>query len=486
VAREHGSTGWEAVIGLEIHVQLRTETKLFCGCPNRFGGPPNSHTCPVCLGLPGALPVPNREAVRQAVRAALAMGCRINPRSRFARKNYFYPDLPKGYQISQYEEPLAGEGRFAYDLDGERREAGILRAHLEEDAGKSIHDGMSRSAESTYVDLNRCGVPLLEIVTRPELRSPAEADAFLGWLRTALLHVGVTDASMEEGSLRCDANISVRRPGASDLNPKSEVKNLNSFRFVRRALRYERERQVEMMESGEVPAQGTRLWDEAEGRTVAMRLKEEAHDYRYFPEPDLPSLQLDAAWLRELERSTEESPLERRDRWVHEHGLPAEDATVLVEKPGRARWFEALLDEGVDPREASNWLRVQVLRLLRDRGESLEDLPVTPARLARLLAAVGEERVSASNAVEVLERMAETGRGADEIIAARGLEQITGADELEPVVDEVLDSHPEVVAAYRSGKRQVLGFLMGQVMQATRGKANPQLAQRLLRTRLEE
>lgn len=486
VAQEHSSAGWEAVIGLEIHVQLRTATKLFCGCPNRFGGAANSHTCPVCLGLPGALPVPNREAVHQAVLAALALGCRVNQHSRFARKNYFYPDLPKGYQISQYEEPLAGEGRFGYELDGEHREVGILRAHLEEDAGKSIHEGMPRSSEATYVDLNRCGVPLLEIVTHPELQSAEQADAFLSWLRTTLLHVGVTDASMEEGSLRCDANISVRRRGEESLNPKSEVKNLNSFRFLRQALRHEQERQIRVMERGEVPAQGTRLWDERQDRTVAMRIKEEAHDYRYFPEPDLPPLHLEDGWLRELEESLGESPLERRDRWVSVHGLSVEDAGVLVEEPERARYFEALVAEGVDAMEAANWLRIQVLRLLRDRGEALDAFPVRPEGLAPLLRAVQEERVSANNAVEVLEEMAASGRGAEEVIAERGLEQITRADELEPVVAEVLGSHPDEVEAYRSGRQQVLGFLMGQVMRATRGKANPQLAQRLLRTRLEE
>jgi len=477
---------FETIIGLEIHVQLQTHTKLFCGCANEFGGAPNTRTCPVCLGLPGALPVLNEQAVVYAVRAALALGCEVNLRSRFARKNYFYPDLPKGYQISQFDQPLAGRGTFAFDLEGERTGVRLLRLHLEEDAGKSIHDGMPQSADATYVDLNRCGVPLIEIVTEPDMRTVAEADAFLTALRNTLLYLGVTDASMDEGSLRCDANISLRPRGQEDLNPKTELKNLNSFRFLRQALRYEVERQAEVLRAGEPLVQETRLFDERSGETQAMRTKEEAHDYRYFPEPDLVPIVLRQADVEAAAGLIPELPLPRRDRLVAEFELSPADAAQLVEERARAEYFENLVAAGATPAEANNWVRNEVGRWLNEHGGGSEAFPVAPAALAELLRAVGDGDIPAGVAGKVMDRMAETGRAAADIIAEEGLEQISGSDELEPVVDEILAAHPDEAAAFRDGREQVFGFLMGQIMRATQGKANPDTVRRLLRARLDE
>ena len=479
------TTAFETIIGLEIHAQLQTETKLFCGCANAFGGAPNSRTCPVCLGMPGALPVLNHQAVELAVRAALALGCEINLRSRFARKNYFYPDLPKGYQISQFDQPLAGPARFAYDCEGRRSEARLLRLHLEEDAGKSIHEGMPRSATSTYVDLNRCGVPLIEVVSEPDLRSPAEADAFLAALRNTLLYAGVTDANMDEGSLRCDANISLRPHGQEELNPKTELKNLNSFRFLRQALRFEVERQSALLEAGEPLTQSTRLFDEHSGKTASMRAKEEAHDYRYFPEPDLVPVVLDEAAVADSAEGIVELPLARLDRFIGDLGIAHEDAAVLVEECARADYFEALIDAGASVSDANNWVRNEVGRWLNEHGGEFAAFPVPAEALNGLLAAVRDGAVPAGVAGKVLDRMAETGAAAADIIAEESLQQISTSDELAPVVDEVIAAHPEEVEAFRGGRQQVFGFLMGQVMRATEGKANPDTVGELLRGRLE-
>ena len=476
---------FETVIGLEIHVQLQTETKLFCGCANGFGGAPNSRTCPVCLGMPGALPVLNHQAVEFAVRAALGLGCEINLRSRFARKNYFYPDLPKGYQISQYDQPLAGRGVFTFDCEGHRTEARLLRLHLEEDAGKSIHDGMPRSETSSYVDLNRCGVPLIEIVSEPDLRSVAEANAFLAALRNTLLYLGVTDANMDEGSLRCDANISLRRRGQKHLNPKTELKNLNSFRFLRLALRFEVERQSALLEAGEPLTQSTRLFDERSGTSVSMRAKEDAHDYRYFPEPDLVPVVLDEATLAAAADDIPELPLARLDRFTVDLGVSYEDAAVLVEERARADYFEALIENGASVSEANKWVRIEIGRWLNEHGGKLAAFSVPAAALAGLLEAVRNGVVSAAVAGQVMDRMAETGGAAPDIIAEEGLQQISTSDELAPIVGEVVDAHPEEVEAFRGGREQVFGFLMGQVMRATGGNANPDTVRDLLRVRLE-
>jgi aspartyl-tRNA(Asn)/glutamyl-tRNA(Gln) amidotransferase subunit B len=477
---------YEAVIGLEIHVQLKTRTKLFCACRHRFGDSPNVHTCPVCLGMPGALPVLNAEAVRLAVRAALALECRINRRSRFARKNYFYPDLPKGYQISQYDQPLAENGTLGFYVDDERRDVGIIRVHLEEDAGKSIHDGLPGTEAGALIDLNRCGVPLIEIVSEPDLRTPEEAHAFLTTLRSVLLYLGVTDANMEEGSLRCDANVSVRPRGEPVLNPKTEIKNLNSFRFVRRALRAEIEDQIRTLEAGEPLSQSTKLWDEHADRTVVMRSKEQARDYRYFPEPDLVPIEIEDAQLVDDAGDLPEMPTARLERFVDDLGLSVADAAALVEDGAIADYFEAVVEGGVDPSEAGNWVRVRVLRWLNERGWAMGEFPVAAPQLADLLRRVGAGTITTTTAEDVLARMIATGLPAERIIADEGLEQISTADALAPLVDEILRSHPDEVAAYRDGKTQVLGFLMGEIMRASGGRANPELAKELLSAGLEE
>jgi aspartyl-tRNA(Asn)/glutamyl-tRNA(Gln) amidotransferase subunit B len=428
----------------------------------------------------------NADAVRLAVRAAVALGCRVNRRSRFARKNYFYPDLPKGYQISQYDQPLAENGELSFYVNGDRCRAGIVRVHIEEDAGKSIHDGLPGTEEGALIDLNRCGVPLIEIVTAHDLRSPDEAHDFLTTLRSSLLYLGVTDANMEEGSLRCDANVSVRRPGAAGLNPKTEIKNLNSFRFVRRSLRYEIEAQARTLAGGGSLAQCTKLWDERAGETVAMRTKEEERDYRYFPEPDLVPIEISAAEIEETESSLPEMPTARLDRFVSSFGLPVADAGALVEDGAIADYFEALVASGVVPGEASNWVRVRVMRWLNEKAWEMSDFPVSAPQLAGLLRLAEAGTVSVATAEDVLAKMIATGLPAEQIIADEGLQQIATEEGLAPLVEEILRSHPDEVAAYRGGKRQVLGFLMGEIMRASGGRANPELAKQLLSAGLEE
>ena len=477
---------FETVIGLEIHVQLLTATKLFCGCANDFGGHPNSRTCPVCLGMPGALPVLNQKAVEFAVRAALALGCEVNLRSRFARKNYFYPDLPKGYQISQYDQPIAGRGVFNFDFGGRRAEVRLLRLHLEEDAGKSIHSSMPRSGTSSYVDLNRCGVPLIEIVSEPDLRSPAEASAFLTALRNTLLYVGVTDANMDEGSLRCDANISLRHCGEEHLNPKTELKNLNSFRFLRQALHFEVERQTALLEAGQPLTQSTRLFDERTGKTVSMRAKEDAHDYRYFPEPDLVPVVLDKTEVAKASKGIPQLPLARLDTFVEELGLSYEDATILVEDRTRADYFEALVEAGASISEANKWVSNEIGRWLNEHNGDFAAFPVSAEVLASLVDAVQSGTVPAGMAGKVMDRMAETGSDVETILAEEDLQQISASDELALFVDKVVEAHPNEVEAVRGGRDQVFGFLMGEVMRATKGKANPDTVRKLLRERIKQ
>ena len=454
---------FEPVIGLEIHAQLLTDSKIFCGSSAAFGGGPNTHICPVCLGLPGALPVLNRRAVDYAIRASLALGCTINERSIFARKNYFYPDLPKGYQISQYEQPLASDGRL---LD-----VGIIRVHLEEDAGKSLHEGFADSGKRTYVDFNRAGVPLVEIVTHPDLRSAADAAAFFSALRDILVWLGVNDGNMEEGSLRCDANVSVRPAGAAGLGTKAEVKNLNSFRFLQKALEYEIDRQIEVVSAGGRVVQETRLWDAGAGRTVSMRSKEEAHDYRYFPEPDLPPLVVDAARVDAIRREMPELPAARRARFVAAYALPEYDAGQLTQSRALADYFEAVVAAGAPAKAASNWT-MQV-------GPAVD-----AAKLAGLIALVEQGTISSSVAKEVFQTMTATGRGADEIVAAEGLTQISDDAAIAALVAGVLAQHGDAVAQYRAGKHATFGFLVGQVMKAAGGKANPKRINELLRQAL--
>jgi aspartyl-tRNA(Asn)/glutamyl-tRNA(Gln) amidotransferase subunit B len=476
---------YEPVIGLEIHAQLLTETKIFCGCRTRFGDPPNTHVCPVCSGLPGALPVLNRRAVEFAVRAALALGCRINQSSEFARKNYFYPDLPKGFQISQYEHPLASDGLVELARGGAAKRVGITRVHMEEDAGKSLHDGFHDSAQKTYVDYNRSGVPLIEIVTEPDLRSAADAAAFFETLRELLVWLGVNDGNMEEGSLRCDANVSVRRAGAEAFGTKTEVKNLNSFRFLQRALEFEVVRQIERLEAGEPVVQETRLWDQHEGRTIAMRGKEEAHDYRYFPEPDLPPVEVSAERLGAIRATMPELPGARRARLVAEYGISEHDAAELTRSRALADYFEQTARAAGNPKAAGNWITGELSRTINERGVSVEQAGVAPDALAGLIMLVDRGTINMTTAKTVFGTMYATGQAADAIVRAQGLAQISDEHALAAVVSGVLAAHADAVAQYRAGKAASLGFLVGQVMKATGGKASPRLVNELLRREIE-
>ncbi len=476
---------FEPVIGLEVHAQLLTASKIFCGCSTQFGAPPNTHVCPVCIGLPGALPVLNRAAVEYAIKAGLALGCAIQETSVFARKNYFYPDLPKGYQISQYELPLAIDGAVDYDTPDGPRRVGIIRVHLEEDAGKSLHDGFADSDRFTHVDFNRSGVPLIEIVTRPDLRSAAEAGQFFSRLRAILVAIGVNDGNMEEGSLRCDANVSVRRVGDAAFGVKTEVKNLNSFRYVQRAIEHEIDRQVEVLQAGGRVIQETRLWDASAGRTVAMRSKEEAHDYRYFPEPDLPPLVVRAEWVERVRRALPELPDARRRRFVTQYGLPEYDANVLTQSPALAEYFERTAAAAGNPKSASNWIMGELTRKMHALGVGADRAPLTPDALAGLIALVDSGTISGPIAKDVFEKMCATGRPAREIVEAEGLARIDDLAAIEAVVREVLAANDAAVAQFRAGKQQTFGFLVGQVMKAMRGKANPETVNALLRKALE-
>jgi aspartyl-tRNA(Asn)/glutamyl-tRNA(Gln) amidotransferase subunit B len=476
---------YEPVIGLEIHAQLLTDSKIFCGCSTKFGAPPNTHVCPVCLGLPGPLPVLNRRAVEFAIRAGHALGCTIQPVSVFARKNYFYPDLPKGYQISQYEQPLATDGAVEYDLDGVARRVGIIRVHLEEDAGKSLHEGFPDSDRNTYLDFNRSGVPLIEIVTRPDLHSAAEAGAFFSRLRSILVAIGVNDGNMEEGSLRCDANVSVRPTGATGLGTKTEVKNLNSFRYVQRALEYEIDRQTTLLRGGSRIEPETRLWDTGAGHTVSMRSKEEAHDYRYFPEPDLPPLELRSEWVGEIRRSLPELPDAQRRRFVSQYALPDYDAALLTQSPGLAAYFEVTAAAAGNAKAASNWIMGELTRKMNELGVGIAEVAVGPAALAGLIRLVDSGRISGPIAKDVFEKMYASGRAAEDIVAAEGLARIDDEAALDAAVRDVLAAHPDAVSQYRAGKQQTFGFLVGQVMKATRGKANPGMVNQLVRRALD-
>jgi aspartyl-tRNA(Asn)/glutamyl-tRNA(Gln) amidotransferase subunit B len=479
---------YEPVIGLEVHVQLLTETKIFCACSNRFGDAPNSNTCPVCLGLPGTLPVLNKRAVEMAVLASLALNCTVHEHSRFARKNYFYPDLPKGYQISQYELPLATGGWLDVEYGGnpadagaKKKRIGITRLHLEEDAAKNLHEGFAQSATKAYIDYNRCGTPLCEIVSEPDMRAPEEAYAYLTTLRQILLYTGVSDCNMEEGSLRCDANVSVRLRGAKEFGTKVEVKNLNSFRFLQKALEYEIERHIGVIESGGRIVQETRLWNQNENLTVGMRSKEKAHDYRYFPEPDLLPVHVSAAWREEIHRTLPELPAAKRTRFVSAYSITDYDAEVLTGSQALADYFEAVAKSGAPAKTAANWMQTELLRRLNDSGKEISAGPVSPAALADLLKLVDSGKITGAVGKKVFATMFETGRAAAEIVAAEGLGAQVDSGVIEQVAREVIAKNPDNVAKFKSGNEGVFKFFVGQVMKATRGQANPQAVSDILR-----
>ena len=478
---------YEAVIGLECHAQLLTKSKLFCSCSTKFGDAPNANTCPVCLGLPGALPVFNRVALMMAVKASLGLNCKINTESQWARKNYFYPDLPKGYQISQYDRPLAQYGFIEIRVDGKQKKVGIQRVHMEEDAGKSLHEGFPDSNRSTYLDFNRSGVTLIEIVSDPDIRSSAEAYDYLARLKQILEYLSVCDGNMEEGSLRCDANVSVRRIGEQKFGTRTELKNINSFRFVQKAIDYEVNRQIEVIESGGQVVQETRLWNSLEERTVSMRSKEEAHDYRYFPDPDLPPLVADSEWIKTIQQSMPELPESRRERFMKEYALSEYDAGVLTTTRALADFLEETAKLCGQAKTAANWIMGDLLRFYNDNDVDLKDLsnsPLTPKMLAGMISLVDKGTISGKIAKTVMEEMYKSGKDPQQIIEEKGLVQISNAAEIERIVNQILEENPKPVQQYRLGKTGNFGFFVGQVMKATGGRANPQTVNEILKKRL--
>ncbi len=478
---------YEPVIGLEVHVQLLTATKAFCGCANRFGSGPNTNVCPVCLGLPGALPVLNAKAVEYATLASLALRCQVRERSIFARKNYFYPDLPKGYQISQYDKPLAEHGWIEVPAaDGSKKRIGITRLHMEEDAGKSVHEGFSDSATHSYIDLNRCGTPLVEIVSEPDIRTPDEAFEYLTRLKEILLYAGVSDCNMEEGSLRCDANVSVRPKGAEKFGIKVEVKNVNSFRFIRAALEYEIERQVEVVESGGRVRQETRLWNANEGRTYSMRSKEHAHDYRYFPEPDLPPLILSPEFLEESMKRLPELPEARRARMIAEYDLSTQDAQTLTASREFADRFEAAAKTARNPRRVANVLLSEVGGRLKALGLEQEQSPVSMAGIVMAADLLDEGKISSKQMKQIFDLCFEKGEDFAPVYDREKPQQITDAAAIEALIDAAIAANPRQVEQYRAGKKTMAGFFVGQVMRASKGQANPALLNELVTKKLEE
>jgi len=481
---------YEPVIGLEVHAQLKTQTKAFCGCSTRFGDAPNKNTCPVCLGLPGALPVLNRKAVELAVRASLALQAQIHERSRFARKNYFYPDLPKGYQISMYELPLATGGALEIEIEGRTKKIGITRLHMEEDAAKNLHEGFPDSDKWSYIDFNRGGVPLVEIVSEPDIRTPSEAYQYLNTLKQVLEYTDVSDCNMEEGSLRCDANVSVRPRGETKFGTKVEVKNLNSFRYLSHALEFEIERQIGVLEAGGNVTQETRLWNVAGGRTESMRSKEFAHDYRYFPDPDLLPVKVTESLISKVRGAMPELPAAKRARFVEVYGIATYDAGVLTETRNLADYYEAVVGAGAEPKLTASWMQ-RISHLAETTANFLGDVsdkhgPLAAEKVARLIQLVAESKITAANARDVLKKMFETGKSAEEIIASEGLAQISDAGAIETIARRVVAKSPENVAKYKSGSDGVFKFFVGQVMKETRGQANPQIVNEILKRVLAE
>lgn len=476
---------FEAVIGLEVHVELKTNTKIFCNSSTEFGADPNHHVCPVCLGLPGVLPVINKKVVEYAIKAGLALNCKIASFSKFDRKNYYYPDLPKNYQISQYDLPIAEHGYLEINMNGKTKRIGITRVHMEEDAGKLVHQGTISTTPYSLVDYNRTGVPLIEIVSEPDMRSPEEAVAYLEKLKAIIQYTGVSDCKMQEGSLRCDANISVRPLGQTAFGTKTELKNMNSFKALHKAITYEIERQIDVLEEGGQVVQETRTWDEDKGVTLPLRSKEEAHDYRYFPDPDLVPLAISDAWVDEIRASLPELPDERKARFVHEYCLPDYDAMVLTATRELADYFEQCVELFNNPKTVSNWVMGDLARMMNATGREISAVLIKPAQLAEMLKLLDKGTISGKIAKTVFEEMFNTGKDPGVIVEEKGLVQISDEGEIEKIVSDVIAANPKSVDDYKGGKKQAIGFLVGQVMKATKGKANPGLVNKLLKEKLD-
>ncbi len=472
---------YEAVIGLEVHAQMLTDTKIFCGCSTTFGAEPNTQTCQICIGMPGVLPVLNKKVLEFAIRTGLATNCTIASYSRFARKNYFYPDLPKGYQISQYEHPICEHGYIEIVVDGAVKKIGITRIHMEEDAGKNIHEG---GGNYSFVDLNRTGVPLMEIVSEPDMRTPSEAVEYMKKLRAIVRYLGVCDGNMEQGSLRCDANVSVRPEGQKEFGTRAEIKNINSFRFVEKAIEYEIKRQIKVIEDGGKVIQETRLWDSNKGITESMRSKEEAHDYRYFPDPDLVPITVEQATIDEIRAGLPELPDAKRKRFVSDFGLPELDADLLTSEKAVAEWFEEAVKAGGQPKAVSNWMMGELMRLLNEENSSIENCLLKPEQLACMLVLIEKGTISGKIAKTVFTEMYKTGKDAGVIVKEKGLVQISDESAIEKAVDELIAKHPSEVERFRAGEEKLLGFFVGQVMKAMKGKANPQMLNDLLKKKL--
>ena len=475
---------YETVIGLEVHVQIKTKTKIFCSCSTEFGSRPNENTCPICLGMPGVLPVLNKRFLESSMRACLATHCTIEPMNRFARKNYFYPDLPKGYQISQFELPLGTNGYININVDGTKKKIGLTRIHMEEDAGKLIHGENLGSPGKSYVDFNRTGVPLCEVVSEPDLRSSEEARAYLIELKSILEYTGVSDCNMEEGSLRCDANVSIRPVGQKEFGTRTELKNLNSFKFIQKAIEYEVDRQTKILDQGDTVKQETRLYDSDRGETFPMRSKEEAHDYRYFPDPDLVPIMIDETWVEKLRQTIPELPEQKRERFVKSYGIPEYDTGVLTSSAPLADYFEKCTALFPHPKTISNWMMGDLLRELKKDCRDIVDCPVSPSALVDLLKLIQSGTISGNIAKGVFEEMYRTQKSAGSIVEEKGLKQITDSSAIEKIVAEVIQANPGQVEEFKGGKEKVLGFLVGQVMKASKGKANPGMVNKLLKEKM--